>query len=88
VRGKGKSSTENVKLENKRLTPHEVKKIDTFQPEGCGFESRSSRHVGTLGKSLTCSCLWRFGVKLRHMYPCSVGSASEVLSSSGLEEAS
>src|SRR6218665_2237094 len=31
-----------------------------------GFESRSSCHVGTLGKSFTRSCLWRFGVKLRH----------------------
>ena len=28
-----------------------------FQPEGRGFDSRSSRHVGTLGKSFTCSCL-------------------------------
>jgi len=26
----------------------------------------SSRHAGTLGKSFTCSCLWRFGVKLRN----------------------
>ena len=25
-----------------------------------------SRHVGTLGKSLTHSCLWRFSMKLRH----------------------
>ena len=25
--------------------------VDAFQPEGCGFESRSSRHVGTLGNS-------------------------------------
>ena len=31
--------------------------VDDFQPEGRGFDSRSSRHVGTLGKSLTCSCL-------------------------------
>src|SRR6218665_826285 len=30
----------------------------------CGFEYRSSRHVGTLGKSFTHSCLWHFGVKL------------------------
>ena len=27
------------------------------QPEGRGFDYRSSRHVGTLGKSFTCSCL-------------------------------
>ena len=29
-------------------------------------ESRSSRHVGTLGKSFARSYLWRFGMKLRH----------------------
>ena len=32
-------------------------RVDAFRPEGCGFESRSSRHVETLGKSFTCSCL-------------------------------
>jgi len=31
-------------------------------PEGHGFESRSIRHVGTLGKSFTRSCLWRLRV--------------------------
>ena len=31
--------------------------VDSFQPEGRGFDSRSSLHVGTLGKSFTCSCL-------------------------------
>src|SRR6218665_1200074 len=40
--------------------------VDSFQPEGRGFNSRSSRHIGTLGKSLTRGCLWRFGMKLRH----------------------
>ena len=30
---------------------------DAFQPEGHGFEYRSSRHVGTLGKSFTYNCL-------------------------------
>ena len=30
---------------------------DHFQPEGHGFDSRSSHQVGTLGKSFTCSCL-------------------------------
>ena len=30
---------------------------DDFQPEVNGFDSRSSRYVGTLGKSFTCSCL-------------------------------
>ena len=57
--------------------------VDIFQPEGRGFESRSSRHVGTLGKSLTRICLWRFGVK----FPDSIRAVSGVtLSSSGLEE--
>ena len=37
--------------------------FDTFQPEGRGFESRSIRHVGTLDKSFTRSCLWRLGIK-------------------------
>jgi len=27
--------------------------VDDFQPEGRGFDSCSSRHVGTLGKSFT-----------------------------------
>jgi len=35
--------------------------VDDFQP--MTFNSRSSHHVGTLGKSLTHSCLWCFGVK-------------------------
>src|SRR6218665_708375 len=34
-------------------------------PKDHGFDSRSSRHDGTLGKSLTHDGLWRFGVKLR-----------------------
>src|SRR6218665_1300387 len=51
-----------------------------FRPKGHGFASRSSRHVGTLGKFLTHSCLWLFGVQLRHSIrhnPCCVGSAPE-----------
>jgi len=28
-----------------------IGRVDAFPPEGCGFEYRSSRHVGTLGKS-------------------------------------
>ena len=48
-----------------------------FRPKGREFESRSSRHVGTLGKSFTRSCLWRFDVKLRHSIRAVVGSASE-----------
>ena len=30
---------------------------DDFQQEDRGFDSHSSRHVGTFGKSFTCSCL-------------------------------
>jgi len=37
-----------------------------FVPKGRGFESHSRHHIRTLGKSFTCSCLWRFSVKLRH----------------------
>jgi len=33
---------------------------------GQGFDSRYSRHIGTLCKSFTHSCLCRFGVKFRH----------------------
>jgi len=58
--------------------------FDAFCSKGRGFESRSSRLVGTLGKSFTRSCLWRFGVTLRH-YISAVSGAP--LSSSGLEEA-
>ena len=60
------------------------KKIFTFQPECRGFESSSSRPVGTLGKSLTRSCLWRFGVKLRHSNRAVSGTLP---SGSGLKEA-
>ena len=55
-----------------------------FCPKGRGFESRSNCHAGTLGKSFTCSCLWRFGVKFLHSTRAGSGAP---LSSSGLEEA-
>ena len=59
-----------------------IGRFDAFCSTGRGLESRSSRHVGTLGKSLTHSCLWRFDVKLRH----SIRAVSvALLSSSGLE---
>ena len=58
--------------------------VDVFRPKGHGFDSRSSCHVGTLGKSLTRNCLWRFGVKFRHSIRAVSG---EPLSSSELEEA-
>src|SRR6218665_2908795 len=54
----------------------DIGRFDAFHPKGRGFESRSSRHVGTLGKSFTRSYLWQFGVKLRHSIRA-VGSASE-----------
>ena len=51
---------------------------DDFQPECRGFDSHSSRHVGTLGKSFTCSCMpVHFGVKLRYSIRAVVGSVSE-----------
>ena len=41
-------------------------RVDAFRPKGHGFDSRSSRHVGTLGKFLTHSWLWHIGVKFWH----------------------
>jgi len=41
-------------------------RVDAYRPKGHEFDSCSSRHVGTLGKSFTHSCHWRFGVKFRH----------------------
>ena len=61
-----------------------VESVEAFRPEGRDFESHSSRHVGTFGKSLTHSCLWRFGVKFRHSIRAVSGA---LLSSSRLEEA-
>ena len=51
---------------SKRGTWWRFGRVDVFRPKGQGFDSRSSRHVGTLGKSFIHGCLWRFGVKLRH----------------------
>ena len=56
-------------------------RFDVFRPRGRGFESRSSHHVGTLGKSFTRSCLYRFGVKFRHSIRAVSGTP---LSSKGL----
>ena len=61
-----------------------IGRVDAFRPKGLGFDSRSGRHVGTLGKSFTQSCLWRFGMKFRHSIRVVSGAP---LSSSGLEEA-
>src|SRR6218665_801218 len=52
-----------------------------FRSKGFRFESRQ---VETLGKSFTRSCLWRFGVKLRHSIRAVSGAP---MSSSGLVEA-
>src|SRR6218665_3420727 len=71
-------------LIHKHGTWWRIGRVEAFRPEGGGFECRSSCHLGTLGKSLTHSCLWRFGMKLRH----SIRAVSEApLSSSRLEEA-
>ena len=43
-----------------------ISRVDAFRLKGHGFDSSSSHHVGTLGKSFTHSSLWRFGVKFRH----------------------
>jgi len=59
-------------------------RVDAFRPKGNGFNSCSSPHVGTLGKSFTHSCLWHFGVKFWHSIRAVSGAP---LSSSGLEEA-
>src|SRR6218665_2957101 len=53
-----------------------IGRVDTFCPKGYGFDSRSSRHVGTLGKSFSHSCLWRFGVKFRHSFRAVSGAPS------------
>jgi len=41
-----------------------------LRPEGCRFESRSSRHLGTLGKPFTRSFLEHFGVLTPTQYEC------------------
>ena len=61
-----------------------IRRFVTFRPKGHGFESRSSRHIWTFGKSFTCRWLWCFDVKLQH----SIRAVSGVpLSSRGLEQA-
>jgi len=61
-----------------------IGRVEAFRLKGLGSQPPSSRHVGTLGMYLTHSCLWCFGMKLRH----SIRAVSGVpLSSSGLEEA-
>ena len=60
-----------------------IGRVKAFRTEGRGFESRSGRYVGTFVRSLTYSCLWRFGVKLRHSIRAVSGA---LLSSSGLAE--
>src|SRR6218665_1126283 len=55
----------------------------TITTLGRGLKSRSSCRVGTLSKSFTHSCLFRFGVKLLHSIRAVSGAP---LSSCGLEE--
>src|SRR6218665_661607 len=43
-----------------------INRLLAFRPKCRGFECHSSPYVWTLGKSLTRSCPWRFGVKLQH----------------------
>ena len=57
--------------------------VYAYRSKGHGFDSPSSRHVGTLSKSFTDSCLWRFSVKFRHSIRTVSGAP---LSGSGLEE--
>ena len=61
-----------------------IGRFDAFRLKGRGFESRSSRHVETLGKAFSRSFLWRFGMKPRHSIRAMSGAP---LSSSGLQEA-
>ena len=51
-----------------------IGRFNAFRPISRGFKPRSSRHVGTLGKSFTRSYLWRFGVKLRHSIRAVLGA--------------
>ena len=34
-----------------------IGRVDAFRPKGYGFDSRSSHHLGTLGKSFARNCL-------------------------------
>ena len=58
-------------------------RFNDFHPKGRRFESRPSGHVGTLGKSFTRSCLWRFGMKPLHSNHAVLGA---LMNSSGFEE--
>src|SRR6218665_1552790 len=60
-----------------------IGRVDAFRSKGHGFDSRSSRHVGTLDKSSTHSCRWHFGVKSRHIIRAVSGAPPR---SNGLEE--
>ena len=51
-----------------------IGRVDAFRPKGHGFDSPSSRHVGTLGKSLTHNWVWRFGMKFRNSIRAVLGA--------------
>ena len=44
--------------------------LGALRPEGHRFESHSSRHVETLGKSFTCNCLLHFGMLTSTQHQC------------------
>src|SRR6218665_2750560 len=58
-------------------------RVDNFCPKGHWCDSRSRRHVGTLGMYFTHSCLWLIGMKFRHSIRAVSGAH---LSSRGLEQ--
>jgi len=64
--------------------------LGALRPEGtCSkFESHSSRHVGTLGKSFTRSCLQRFGVLIPAQMNAVVENASKYNVVAGLKRRS
>ena len=78
----------SILLQYKQYEEHEVvgRGGALVESEGLRVRIRSSRQVGTLGKFLTRSCLWRFGVKLLHSIRRPTVSGA-LLNSNGLEEA-
>src|SRR6218665_3643939 len=61
-----------------------IGRVDTFRPKGHWFDSRLTRHLGTMGKSVTHNCLWRSSVKFGNSIRAVFGAP---LSSGGLEDA-
>src|SRR6218665_855114 len=61
-----------------------IGRVDAFQPEDREFESRSIRHVGTLGKSFTYSCL--LGFSMRTPIQCRLVLLGAFLKGSGCDK--